>query len=417
MSQPLQRRALYFLLVNLLLDSVGFGLIMPVIPQLIMELTGEGIGAAARYSGWLMLLFALVNFVAMPILGNLGDRFGRRPVLLVSLLALGINTLLTGLATSLAWLFVARVITGACSAAYGTANAYVADISPPEQRAQNFAVTGAAFGLGFIVGPAIGGMLGELGPRVPFFAAAAISFANVVYGYFVLPESLAPELRRPFEWRRANPFGAVRALRHYPVVSGLVVVLLLYQLAFQVLPSTWNFYTIYRFDWSVAEVGYSLAFSGMLMIFVQVFLVRRVIPRLGEYRSALVGLLFCVAGHYTYAFAWLGWLMYVGMLLGSLSGLVGPSLNAIMSKQVGPRAQGELQGALGSLMSLTGIVGPLLMTQLFGYFSNPEAIVHFAGAPFFASASLMLVALVLLVRQRGRQAAAPVHDAALEKVL
>ena len=409
MNQPLQRRALYFLIANLLLDSIGFGLIMPVMPKLIMELTGEGLGAAARYSGWLMFLFAVINFVAMPILGNLSDRFGRRPVLLVSLLALGINTLLMGLATSLMWLFVARVITGACSAAYGTANAYIADISPPERRAQNFAMTGAAFGLGFIIGPAIGGMLGELGSRVPFFVAAAISFVNVVYGYFVLPESLALHLRRPFDWRRANPFGAVRALRHYPVVSGLVIVLLLYQLAFQVLPSTWNFYTMYRFDWSVAEVGYSLAFSGLLMILVQVFLVRRVIPRLGEYRAALVGLIICTIGHYAYAFAWVGWVMYVGMVLGSLSGLIGPSLNAIMSKQVGPKAQGELQGALGSLMSLTGIVGPPMMTQLFGYFSNPEAVVHFAGAPFFASASLMLCSMVLLLRQRTKQAPEPIH--------
>ncbi len=401
MDPGLKRRALGFLLVNMLLDSVGFGLILPVMPQLIMELTGEGLGAAARYGGWLMLLFAVVNFVAMPILGNLSDRFGRRPVLLVSLLALGINTLLTGLATSLAWLFVARLITGAASAAYGTANAYVADISPPEERAQNFAMIGAAFGLGFIVGPAIGGLLGELGSRVPFFVAAAISFVNVVYGYFALPESLGQTLRRPFDWRRANPFGAVRSLRHYPVVSGMVVILVLYQLAFQVLPSTWTFYTMYRFDWSVAEVGYSLAFSGTLMILVQILLVRRVIPRLGEYRAALVGLLFCVIGHFAYAFAWIGWVMYAGMVLGSLSGLVGPSLNAIMSKQVGPKSQGELQGALGSAMSLTGIVGPLLMTQLFGYFSSDDAIVHFAGAPFFASASLMLISLVLLIRQRG----------------
>lgn len=406
-SQPqVNRRALYFLLVTILLDTIGFGIIIPVMPALIMELTGEGLSASARYSGWLMLLFAVVNFIAMPILGNLSDRFGRRPVLLVSLMALGVNTLLMGFATSLAWLFIARVITGAASAAYGTANAYVADISPPDQRAQNFGLIGATFGLGFILGPAIGGTLGEYGSRIPFFFAAAVSLANVVYGYFVLPESLAKQHRRPFDWRRANPLGAIRGLRHFPVVRGLVLIVVLYQLAFQVLPSTWNFYTMYRFDWSVAEVGYSLAFSGILMIFVQAGLVRRVIPRYGEYRSALFGLLFCVAGHSAYAFAPAGWVMYAGMVLASLSGLVGPSLGAIMSRQVGPTGQGELQGAMGAVVSLTGIVGPLAMTQLFGYFSSDAAVIHFPGAPFFASATLMLGALLLLLRQRSSMGSA-----------
>ena len=405
MESGRSRRALLFLLLTILLDTIGFGIVIPVMPALIMELTSEGLAASARYSGALMLLFATVNFVAMPILGNLSDRFGRRPVLLISLLALGVNTLVSGLATSLAWLFAARIATGAASAAYGTANAYVADISPPQQRAQNFGMIGATFGLGFILGPAIGGMLGELGSRVPFFVAAGVSLVNVVYGYFALPESLARENRRPFEWRRANPFGAMRALRHYPVVSGLVVIIVLYQLAFQVLPSTWNFYTMYRFDWSVAEVGYSLAFSGILMILVQALLVRRVIPRFGEYRCAVFGLLLSIAGHYTYAFAPASWVLYLGMLLASLSGLVGPSLNAIMSRQVGPKGQGELQGALGSVVSLSGIVGPLAMTQLFGYFAAPDAIVHFPGAPFFASASLMLAALLLLLRGRAASGA------------
>ena len=403
-----ERLALYFLLVTVLLDSIGFGIMMPVVPKLIMELTGEGLGAAARYSGYLMLLFGIINFVSMPILGNLSDRFGRRPVLLFSLLALGGNTLLMGLSTSLVWLFVGRAFSGAASATFGTANAYIADISPPERRAQNFGMTGAAFGLGFILGPAIGGLLGEVGTRVPFFVAAGMSLANFIYGYFVVPESLAVEHRRPFDWKRANPLGAIGALRQYPVVRGLILIVVLYQLGFQVLPSVWNFFTMYQFHWSPSEVGYSLAFSGVMMIVVQVFLVRALIPLLGEYRSAVLGLSLCTCGHFIYAFAQVSWAVYAGMVVASLSGLVSPSLNAIMSRQVGPKGQGELQGAMGSLMSLTGIVGPLLLTQLFGYFTSAAAPLHFAGAPFFASGTFMLIALMLLFGQRASaQARAP----------
>ena len=226
------------------------------------------------------------------------------------------------------------------------------------------------------------------------------SLANFIYGYFVVPESLAVEHRRPFDWKRANPLGAVGALRQYPVVRALILIVVLYQLGFQVLPSVWNFFTMYQFHWSPSEVGYSLAFSGVMMIVVQVFLVRALIPRLGEYRSAVLGLSLCAFGHFIYAFAQVSWAVYAGMVVASLSGLVSPSLNAIMSRQVGPKGQGELQGAMGSLISLTGIVGPLLLTQLFGYFTSAAAPLHFAGAPFFASGTFMLIALMLLFGQR-----------------
>ena len=407
MDPRTRRHALFFVLVTILLDTVAFGIVLPVMPELIMELTGEGLGRAAVYGGWLAVLFASTNFLSMPVLGNLSDRFGRRPILIGSLLALALTTLLIGLATSFVWLVVARLIQGAAGAAYGTANAYVADISPPDERAQNFAMIGAAFGVGFIVGPAVGGLLGGLGSRVPFYVAAGVALLNVAYGFLVLPESLAPEHRRRFEWRRANALVSISALRRYPVVGGLVAIVLLHQLAFQVLPSVWNFFTMYRFGWSEAEVGYSLAFSGTMMILVQAFLVRRLVPRLGEHRAASIGLLFTAIGYYVYALGHASWTMYAGMALASLSGLVSPSLNAIMSKEVGPTFQGELQGAVGSVVSLTMIVGPIVMTQLFGYFTSREAPFEFPGAPFFASAALATLALWLLLRRRRAVAVAP----------
>ncbi len=391
--------ALAFVLVTILIDTIGFGIIIPVVPELIMELTGEPLSRAAEYSGWLMLLFASVNFLAMPVLGNLSDRYGRRPVLLLSLTMLGLNTLLMGLATSILWLFVGRILSGAAAASFSTANAYVADISTPDNRAQNFGMIGAAFGAGVVLGPALGGLLGELGPRVPFFVAAALSALNVAYGWFVLPESLRPEHRRAFEWRRANPLGALAALRRYPVVSGLVVVIALYQLAFQVMPSVWSFYSMRAFAWSEADVGLSMAFTGVLMIAVQAGLVRRAIPALGEHRAALLGIALAAIGHLAYAFASVGWMAYAAAIPAALSGLVSPALNAIMSRQVGPAGQGELQGAIGSVVSLTAIVGPFLMTQLFSTFTRPGAPVDFPGAPFIASAVLMAVALLLLARR------------------
>ncbi|MGH7419954.1 MAG: TCR/Tet family MFS transporter, partial [Candidatus Rokuibacteriota bacterium] len=363
------------------------------------------------YGGWLAFAYAVMQFFCAPVLGNLSDRFGRRPVLLLCLLALGIDYLVMGLAGWIGWLFLGRLVAGITGASFTPAYAYLADISPPEKRAQNFGLIGAAFGIGFIAGPAIGGLLGALGSRTPFLAAAALALLNVAFGYFVLPETLAPESRRPFQWSRANPLGTLLQMRRYPAVLGLAGVTFLWQLGHQVFPSTWSFYTMLKFGWSEAAVGYSLGFVGVIMAIGQGVLTRVVIPRLGgEGRAALVGLLLGAAAYLGYAFATRGWMMYAWMLTWFFAGLVYPSLNALMSRQVPAGAQGELQGGVASLYSLSSIVGPPLMTQLLGYFSAPQAPVHAPGAAFLASAILTIGCILLFartVRAHGTGAAAP----------
>ncbi len=393
------KRALAFVFITVLVDSIGFGIIIPVLPELIVELTGEGLGRAAMYGGWLAFTFAAVQFFCAPVLGNLSDRYGRRPVLLFSLLALGLDYVVMGLAGWIGWLFIGRFVAGIAGASFTPAYAYIADVSPPEKRAQNFGLLGAAFGIGFIAGPAIGGLLGTLGPRTPFFAAAALALVNFTFGYFVLPETLAPEARRPFQWSRANPLGTLLQMRRCPAVLGLAVVTFLWQLSHQVFPTTWSFYTMLRFGWSEAAVGYSLAFVGVIMAIGQGVLTRVLIPRLGgERRAALVGLVLGTAAYLGYALATRGWMMYAWMLTFFFVGLVYPSLNALMSRQVPASAQGELQGGIASLYSLSSIVGPPLLTQLLGYFSSPQAPVHVPGAAFLAAAALSTSCIVLLAR-------------------
>ncbi|HEY7641605.1 MAG TPA: TCR/Tet family MFS transporter [Steroidobacteraceae bacterium] len=393
------RASIVFVFITVLIDSIGFGIVIPVLPDLIMQLTGTGLSQAARYGGWLNFVYAVMQFFCAPVIGNLGDRFGRRPVLLSALFALGIDYLVMGLAPSLGWLFAGRLIAGIAGASYSPAYAYIADISPPEKRAQNFGFIGAAFGIGFVLGPSIGGLLGVLGPRVPFFAAAALALLNAAFGLFALPESLPRERRRTFEWSRANPFGALMQLRKQPVVIGLAGVAFLWLLGHQVLPSTWAFYTMFRFNWSTALVGYSLAAAGIVMAISQAGLTRVLVPRLGgEQRAALVGLLSGAAVYTCYAFAPYGWVLYIGILAWGMAALSWPSLNALMSQQVPPDAQGELQGALASLSSVAAVLGPPLMTQLFGKFSDPAAPVHFPGAPFFTAALLALASAIILAR-------------------
>ena len=404
----ISRSAVFFIFMTVLLDTIGFGIILPVLPGLIMELTGKGLSAAAIYGGWLWFVFAVLQFFCAPLLGNLSDQYGRRPVILFSLFALGLDYLVMGLAPTIAWLFVGRAVAGMAGASYTPAYAYLADISPPEKRAQNFGLVGAAFGMGFILGPAIGGVLGELGPRAPFFAAAGIALLNVVFGYFVLPESLAQESRRPFSIARANPLGTLLQLRNYPVVVGLAGVLFLWQLGIQSLPSTWSFYTMFRFGWSKAAIGYSLAFAGLIMAISQGVLTRVLISRLnGERRTAMAGLLFGAGGYLTYAFATQGWMMYAGLLSWFLAALVYPSVNALMSQQIPSSAQGELQGGLASLNSLSSIVGPPMMTQLFGHFSGGTAPIYLPGAAFICSAGLTTASLLLFVRAARAQAVRP----------
>jgi DHA1 family tetracycline resistance protein-like MFS transporter len=409
--QPGQH-ALAFIFLTVLIDTIGFGIIMPVLPQLIVELTGQTLAGATFIGGWLLTSYALMQFVCGPIMGNLSDRFGRRPVLLASLAAFAIDYTLMGFAPTLAWLFVGRVLAGVAGAVYSPAWAYVADVSAPEKRAQSFGVMGAAFGVGFIIGPAIGGFLGELGPRAPFFVAAALGALNFVYGLFVLPESLPADKRRKFEWRRANPLGALTALSRYPAVMSIAGAVFLWQLAHQVYPATWSFFAEIRYDWSPGQIGASLAFVGALMAFTQAVLTGRIVKWLGEYRAVIIGLTSGAAGMLILAFSKVGWVAYVAMTAGMLQFIAYPSMNAIMSKQAPPDAQGELQGGVASMMSLTTILGPLLLTQTLGGFSGADAPIYFPGAAFLLAAILALAALAIVLRVSAASSALPEREAA-----
>jgi DHA1 family tetracycline resistance protein-like MFS transporter len=409
---PSRKHALAFIAVTLLLDTIGFGLIMPVMPRLLVELTGEGLSRAAVYGGWLGFVYAVMQFVFAPVLGNLSDRFGRRRVLLFAIGALGIDYIIMGFAPTLTWLFVGRAIAGAAGASFTPAYAYVADISPPERRAQNFGVVSAAFGIGFIIGPAIGGLLGSLGSRAPFFAAATLSLINLCYGFFVLPESLPPERRRPFEWRRANPLGTLAQMKKHPVVLGVLAALFLWGLGNQVMPSTWAFYTKFRFGWSEAMIGASFAAVGVVMATAQAVVMRQLVPRLGERGAAIIGIVAGAIGYAGFGLATASWMMFA--LLGSwfFAALVMPTMNAFMSHRVSPDAQGELQGAVASLFSLAAIIGPPIMTHLFARFSAPESSVHVPGAAFLAASVLALGSLAIFWLSTRQPAAEPGADAA-----
>jgi DHA1 family tetracycline resistance protein-like MFS transporter len=393
-----RKPALAFIFITLLLDVIGFGIIIPVLPKLITHLTGGTLSDAARYGGWMLFAFASMQFLFSPVLGNLSDQYGRRPVLLTALFGFGIDYLFLAFAPSIAWLFVGRIIAGITGASFTTASAYIADISTPENRAQNFGMIGAAFGLGFIIGPVIGGVLGQFGPRVPFLAAAGLTLLNWLYGYFVLPESLAKENRRPFSWRRANPVGSLRQLRRYPVILGLVTSLVFLYIAAHATQSTWSYFTMYQFHWTEKWVGYSLGAVGLLTALVQGVLIRFINPWLGNKRSVLIGLSFYVVGFTLFAFAGQAWMMFAFLVPYCLGGIAIPALQSIMAGQVPPSEQGELQGALTSLVSLTSIVGPPLMTNLFSFFTGPKAPVHFPGAAFLTGAVLTLISLVLVMR-------------------
>ena len=410
-AQPAHRYALTFIFVTLLLDVVGFGIIIPVTPKLIQGLQGGTLAEAAQWGGYLGFSFAVLQFFTAPVLGGLSDAYGRRPVLLFALLGFGLDYVLQGFAPTLGWLFLGRCLAGITGASFTVAAAYIADVSPPEKRAQNFGLIGAAFGLGFILGPVIGGLLGaKLGARAPFFAAAIVALLNAGFGYFALPESLDAAHRRPFDWRRANPIGSLRNLARYPQITGLAGAMFLLYIAGHAAQSTWNYFTYERFRWDEAQVGYSLAFVGLVAGVVQGGLTRVVIPRIGARRAVLVGIAFYVVGLVCFAFATEGWMMYAFMVPYGLGGLAGPATQALVSEAVSPSEQGELQGALTSLISVSSIIGPLLMTGLFARFSHhTPGAVYFPGAPFLAGAALTVLALGLVgvsfVRQRAARAA------------
>ena len=388
-----RQAAMGFILITVFVDVIGWGLIIPVMPTLISGMKKIPLNEASSYGGWLVSAYAIMQFVCAPILGNLSDKYGRRPVLLLSLLGFGIDYLFLALAPSYGWLFVGRIIAGITGASFTTASAYIADISTKETRAKNFGMIGAAFGSGFIIGPAIGGLLSGLGIRAPFYAAAILCFLNFLYGYFILPESLNKEHRREFEWKRANPLGSLIQLKKYPALGGLMFALFLVYLAAQAVQGNWSYFTMYRFNWNPKMVGVSLAVIGSLVVLVQAVLTRIVNPRIGNERSVYLGLFFYAIGLFLFAFATKGWMMFVFLVPYCLGGIAGPSLQSIMSANVPKNEQGELQGALTSLMNLTMIIGPTMMTNLFKYFTEPAAPFYFPGSSFFLGAILILVGL------------------------
>ena len=395
--------ALGFIFVTVLVDVIGLGIIIPIVPQLIENLTGLGINEASKYGGFLVFAFALMQFIFSPILGALSDQFGRRPILLLSLFGLGLDYILHAFAPTIAWLFAGRIIAGIMGASFTTATAYIADISTPEKRSQNFGLIGAAFGLGFIIGPIIGGVASKWGTNVPFLIAAGLTLLNVIYGYFILPESLSLENRRAFNWKRANPIGSLKHLKKYPVVSGLIVSLLLLFIASHAVQSNWTYYTMYKFHWTTEIVGYSLAVVGLLIAFVQGFLIRKVIPKYGENKTIYAGMAFYILGLLLFGLAPTGWMMFLFLVPYCLGGIAGPALQGIISKQVPDNEQGELQGALTSLMSLTAIIGPLVMNNLFAYATNKNSLFYLPGASFYLGAILMIIAAFLAYRTLSKQ--------------
>lgn len=390
--------ALGFIFITLLIDITGIGIIIPVLPALITELIGGTLSQAARYGGWLLFAYAFVQFLSAPVIGGLSDQYGRRPILLASLFGFGLDYLFLAFAPTIGWLFVGRVIAGFLGGSFTTGAAYIADVSTPENRAQNFGLIGAAFGLGFIIGPVIGGLLGQYGSRVPFLAAAGLSLLNWLYGYFVLPESLKPENRRSFSWKRANPVGSLRHLQKFPVISGLIVSLVLLYIASHSVQSVWSYYTMEKFEWNEAQIGYSLGAVGLLSAIVQGGLIRVIIPKLGRERSVYIGLLFSSIGLTLFAFASQGWMMYAFMVPYILGGIAGPAIQGLVSTQVPANEQGELQGGLTSLQSVTAIIGPPLMTGLFAYFTRHDNSLYFPGAPMLLAAVLALISTILAWR-------------------
>ncbi len=389
------KHAVAFVAITVLLDTIGFGLIIPVMPRLLMELTGDTVSQAAILGGWLAFVYAIMQFLSAPVLGNLSDRFGRRPVLLAAIGALGIDYIILALAPTIGWLFLGRAIAGIAGASFTPAYAYVADTSPPERRAQSFGMVSAMFGVGFIIGPALGGLLGGFGSRAPFYAAAALSLTNLAYGVVVLVESLPPERRRPFDWRRANPLGTLMQIRKRPVVLGLLAALFIWSVAHQVMPATWTFFTKLRFGWSEGMIGLSLALVGLFMATSQLTLLRFLVPRIGERRAALIGMVIAGVGYLGYATATSSWMLFAWLTTWFFGATVMPSTNGLMSRLVPEDAQGELQGAVASLFSLSSIVGPPLMTQLFGHFSAASAHPYFPGAAFVAAAVLVSVSFLI----------------------
>ncbi|WKS95668.1 TCR/Tet family MFS transporter [Riemerella columbina] len=396
MHRSKKSAAIGFIFITLLIDITGWGIIIPVVPKLIEELIHGDISQASQYGGWLSFVYAVMQFIFASVLGNLSDRYGRRPVILFSLLGFSANFFLQAWAPTIMWLFVGRILSGITGASVTTASAYIADISTEEDRSKNFGMIGAAFGLGFIIGPVLGGVLGQYGARVPFFAAGILCLINFVYGYFVLPESLSVENRRAFNWKRANPIGSLLQLKKYPELLGLFSAWFLIYIAGHAVQTNWAYFGMYRFHWNETTVGISLGVMGALTALVQGVLLRKINPKLGNQRSILYGIMMYGLGMLLFAFAGQSWMMFAILFIYCLGGIAGPSLQSVISAQVPANEQGDLQGALTSMISLTSIIGPPLMTNVFYYFTHSEAPFQFPGAPFFLGFLLITVSIVVV---------------------
>ena len=387
-----------FIFITLMLDVTGLGLILPVLPKLILQLIEGDISDASRYGGLLTFTFAIIQFLFAPVLGALSDQYGRRPVLLFSLFGFALDYLFLSFAPTSGWLFVGRAVAGVTGASITTAMAYIADISTAENRAKNFGMIGAAFGLGFIIGPVIGGLLGSFGPRVPFMVAAGLCFLNCLYGYFILPESLSESNRRKFSFKRANPLGSIRNLAKYPGIRGLIFSLFLVYLAAHAVQSNWSYFTIERFGWDEKMIGISLGVVGLLVAAVQGGLIRVINPKIGNEKSVYAGLLLYAFGLLLFAFATQSWMMFVFLIPYCLGGITGPALQSIITGNVAANEQGELQGIIAGMVSLTSIAGPPVMTGLLSYFTKPGAPVHFPGSAFLLGSVFMLLSAYIAYR-------------------
>lgn len=393
-----RRAAIAFIFITVVLDILALGIVIPVLPVLVEEFLGGDTARAATVFGLFGTVWALMQFVFAPVLGSLSDRFGRRPVILLSCLGLGLDYVLMALAPTITWLFVGRVLSGVTSASFATAGAYIADVTPPERRAAGFGMIGAAFGVGFVLGPALGGVLGAVDPRLPFWVAGALALLNAAYGYFVLPESLPLERRKPFSWRRANPLGTLEMLRRHVGLLGLASVAVIYHLVHHVLPSVYVLYVGYRYGWDPRQTGLTLAAVGVMSVIVQGGLVRPLVAKLGERRTLLIGLAAGIAGYLIFGLAERSTTFLLGVPIFGLMGLFNPSLQGLMTRRVAPSEQGQLQGINGSFMGLTGIVGPGLFTSVFALAIGRGAGAHLPGAPFVLAASLLGVAWVVAWR-------------------
>lgn len=406
---------LAFIFITLLIDVIGFGLVIPVLPKLVTQLAGGSEASGVKTYGILLAVYGLMQFIFAPVLGNLSDRYGRRPVLLLSLLFTGLDYVLQALAPSIAWLFVGRIVAGITGASFTAATAYIADITPPEKRAQNFGLMGAAFGVGFIIGPALGGLLGGLGPRVPFWAAAIASALNCLYGLFVLPESLSPENRRPFTLASVNPFSVFKILGRHPWVLGLAGAALALWIGQQVPPSIWVLYTIHRFHWTEGQNGLSLALIGLCSMVVQMVIIRILSARMSDLKMLGFSMVMNVIGFVLMGSSFTGAMMLGSMVIWSLSFVGGPALQSLVSSQYGPDEQGAVQGALTSLQSLSSVIGPPFLTWIFAYFTTGSKHLEVPGAPFYVGALLTVIAAGLVwmaMQKRPPAEASPASETA-----